>query len=125
MVVCLCVNIYGFTPPLLGVRGGLLSLIVALPGDLFNSFFYDLYKLLFQVLPELSSTGPYLLVRFYGLYNLLFQVPPEISSTGPYLLVRFRSDDTINWKGFSAVYIEGGRAFPPTGNANTLTLPFP
>ena len=55
----------------------------------------------------------------------VFQVPPEISSTGPYLLVRFRSDDTINWKGFSAVYMEGGRAFPPVGNANTLTLPFP
>lgn len=52
-------------------------------------------------------------------------VPPEISSTGRHLLVRFRSDDTINWKGFSAVYMEGGRAFPSAGNTNILPLPYP
>lgn len=51
-------------------------------------------------------------------------LPLEVSSTGQYLLVRFRSDDTINWKGFSAVYIEGGRAYTPTGNAKAVPLPF-
>ncbi|WAQ95864.1 TLL1-like protein [Mya arenaria] len=51
-------------------------------------------------------------------------VPPEIFSTGQFLLVRFKSDDTINWKGFSAVYLEGGRAFPSSANVNPVPLPF-
>ncbi|XP_053392429.1 tolloid-like protein 1 isoform X5 [Mercenaria mercenaria] len=52
-------------------------------------------------------------------------LPPEISSTGQFLLVRFRSDDTINWKGFSAVYLEGDRAYPHSNNVKTVGLPLP
>ena len=33
-----------------------------------------------------------------------FQLPPEFVSSGMYLLVHFKTDDTINWKGFDAVY---------------------
>lgn len=33
-----------------------------------------------------------------------FQIPDTIQSTTEYILIRFRSDDTINWKGFSATY---------------------
>ncbi|XP_013385673.1 bone morphogenetic protein 1 [Lingula anatina] len=33
------------------------------------------------------------------------ELPPEYISTGEYLTLRFRSDDTINWKGFSATYL--------------------
>lgn len=51
-------------------------------------------------------------------------LPPEISSTGQFLLVRFKSDDTINWKGFSAVYLEGGRAYPHNNNVKAVPLPF-
>ncbi|KAH3862569.1 hypothetical protein DPMN_025538 [Dreissena polymorpha] len=50
------------------------------------------------------------------------EVPPEIFSTGQFLLVRFRSDDTINWKGFSAVYLEGGRASSPNNNVKPVPL---
>lgn len=32
------------------------------------------------------------------------KIPAEIVSSGQSLLVRFKSDDTINWKGFSATY---------------------
>lgn len=34
------------------------------------------------------------------------KIPDEVISSGEDLLVRFRSDDTINWKGFSAIYVE-------------------
>ncbi|KAJ8318436.1 hypothetical protein KUTeg_003527 [Tegillarca granosa] len=34
------------------------------------------------------------------------KVPSEIVSSTGFLLVRFKSDDTINWKGFSAVYMQ-------------------
>ena len=56
--------------------------------------------------------------------QFLLQVPPNISSTGQYLLVRFRTDDTINWKGFAAVYIEGGRAYEHSKKVNAVPLPF-
>ncbi|KAK3090758.1 hypothetical protein FSP39_014380 [Pinctada imbricata] len=47
------------------------------------------------------------------------KLPGEIISTSGLLLVRFKSDDTINWKGFSAVYVETdpgniGRVKPTT-----------
>jgi len=32
------------------------------------------------------------------------EIPDAITSSNAYLLIRFRSDDTINWKGFSATY---------------------
>lgn len=32
-------------------------------------------------------------------------IPPEFVSSGRYLLIRFKTDDTINWKGFSAWYV--------------------
>ncbi|BFZ17237.1 hypothetical protein BsWGS_20276 [Bradybaena similaris] len=32
------------------------------------------------------------------------EIPDPITSSTEYLLIRFRSDDTINWKGFSATY---------------------
>ncbi|XP_060072061.1 tolloid-like protein 1 [Ylistrum balloti] len=34
------------------------------------------------------------------------KVPSEIISSGEYLLIRFKSDDTINWKGFSGIYLQ-------------------
>lgn len=39
--------------------------------------------------------------KFLLIYS---QIPAEIVSSGQSLLVRFKSDDTINWKGFSATY---------------------
>jgi len=33
------------------------------------------------------------------------QIPPEFVSSGRYLLIHFRTDDTINWKGFSAAFV--------------------
>ncbi|KAK2192635.1 hypothetical protein NP493_27g02025 [Ridgeia piscesae] len=36
------------------------------------------------------------------------QIPQEFISTGRHLLIRFKSDDTINWKGFSATYVLAG-----------------
>ena len=35
----------------------------------------------------------------------IFQIPPEFISSGRYLLIHFRTDDTINWKGFSAAFV--------------------
>lgn len=38
------------------------------------------------------------------------------------MLVRFRSDDTINWKGFSAVYIETDSQFDEFTETKELPL---
>ena len=35
----------------------------------------------------------------------VFQITDEFISTSQHLFVRFVSDDTINWKGFSAVFV--------------------
>ncbi|KAL5017782.1 hypothetical protein ScPMuIL_003504 [Solemya velum] len=45
------------------------------------------------------------------------QIPDEIVSSGEYLLIRFKSDDTINWKGFSAIYM---LADPDIEDENTI-----
>ncbi|KAL3876182.1 hypothetical protein ACJMK2_034053 [Sinanodonta woodiana] len=52
------------------------------------------------------------------------KIPPEITSTGEHLLVRFRSDDTINWKGFSAVYMEGDAIFDSHGAVKQLPVSY-
>jgi len=41
------------------------------------------------------------------------QIPAEVISTGRQLLVRFKTDDTINWKGFSAAFVLAARDAQP------------
>ncbi|XP_052071922.1 tolloid-like protein 2 isoform X1 [Mytilus californianus] len=50
------------------------------------------------------------------------KIPKEVISSGEDLLVRFRSDDTINWKGFSAIYIETESEFDEFGETKELPL---
>jgi hypothetical protein len=54
--------------------------------------------------------------------NFFFQIPKEIISSGEDLLVRFRSDDTINWKGFSAIYSETDSDLDEFGETKELPL---
>jgi tolkin protein len=49
---------------------------------------------------NINNNEPSLIGRFCS-----NQIPPEIISSGRQLLVRFKTDDTINWKGFSAVFV--------------------
>ena len=52
-----------------------------------------------------------------------FQIPPEISSSGMYLLIRFKTDDTINWKGFSGAYVLRSSAAPPHAVSSRQGVP--
>ena len=48
------------------------------------------------------------------------QIPPEVISTGRQLIVRFKTDDTINWKGFSAAFVLAARDAQPATPVTTL-----
>ena len=54
---------------------------------------------LFQVYDGDKDSAP-LFGRYCG-----DQLPDVLTSSGEDLLIRFKSDETINWKGFSAQYI--------------------
>lgn len=49
------------------------------------------------------------------------QVPQEIISTGRSLLIKFVTDDTINWKGFSAAFVLAGADERPVTRLETYT----
>ena len=48
------------------------------------------------------------------------QIPPEVISSGRQLLVRFKTDDTINWKGFSAAFVLAARDARPATPVTSL-----
>lgn len=50
----------------------------------------------------------------------MVQIPPEVISTGRQLLVRFKTDDTINWKGFSAAFVLASRDAQPATPISSL-----
>jgi len=50
----------------------------------------------------------------------MLKIPPEVISTGRQLLVRFKTDDTINWKGFSAAFVLASRDAQPATPVTSL-----
>jgi len=50
----------------------------------------------------------------------MLKIPPEVISTGRQLLVRFKTDDTINWKGFSAAFVLASRDAQPAAPDTSL-----
>ena len=48
------------------------------------------------------------------------KIPPEVISTGRQLLVRFKTDDTINWKGFSAAFVLAAADAQPANPVTSL-----